>query len=80
MSCVIESTPRDSLQFFQQLGQTAQIRPKSLQLQFGQKCDGNSARNISVTRTVAGSYLEDRQLSRRHRKAIECLRLDLRAA
>jgi hypothetical protein len=45
MSCVIESTTRDSLQLFQQRGQTLQIRPKSLQLQFGQKCDGNSARN-----------------------------------
>jgi hypothetical protein len=44
---VIESTTRDSLQFFQQLGQTDQIRPKSLQLQFGQRCDDNSARNTN---------------------------------
>jgi hypothetical protein len=48
MSCVIESTTRDSLQLFQQRGQTLQIRPKSLQLQFGQESDDNSARNTTI--------------------------------
>ena len=45
MSREIESTNSQVLQFSQQLGQTVQIRPESLQLQFAQKCDGNSAGN-----------------------------------
>jgi hypothetical protein len=52
LSCVIESTNSHVLQFFQQLGQTAQIRPKSLQLQFGQKYDGKSDRDSDPTRSI----------------------------
>jgi hypothetical protein len=48
----IRPANRRVLQFRQQFGQSVEIGPKSLQLQFGQKCDGNSARNNSPTGTI----------------------------
>jgi hypothetical protein len=56
-SSQIESSTSDSLPFRQQFGQSVEIRPKFLQLQFCKKCDGHSARK-NIVAPVHGAEAE----------------------